>query len=266
MAPVASADALAVQTALTAEGDAAWAGRATQAQLQLAIAKWEQAAAKAPTLALAEKLARAHYFLGDGFYALTDDAQNRDLEYQRGLDWSTQALKMAAPEFAAAMAAGKKHSEAIMLAPKDAVPAMYWYASNLGKWAVAKGFTTVLRYKDDIKATMEHIKALDEMYFYAGPWRYFGAFEARTAGIAGGSLDKSKENFQKATTLAPAYLGTRVLWAEFLCTKQQDRATYKKLLDEVIAADANVDPAIAPENNVEQQKARRLLAAIDENF
>jgi hypothetical protein len=164
------------------------------------------------------------------------------------------------------MVGGQKHAAAIKLAPKEAVPAMYWYASNLGKWASTKGFTTVLKYKDDIKATMDHVKALDDTYFYAGPFRYFGAFEARTAGIAGGSLEKSKENFQKAVTMAPNYLGTKVLWAEFLCTKQQDKEMYKKLLDEVLAADAAVDPEILAENKLEQEKAKKLLAKIDDNF
>jgi hypothetical protein len=143
---------------------------------------------------------------------------------------------------------------------------MYWYATNLGKWAASKGFATRLRYKDDIKATMDHVKSLDEMYFYAAPWRYFGSFEAVTAGIAGGSLEKSETNFKKAIELAPNYFGAKVLWAEYLCTKKQDKATFKQLLDEVIAADAKVDPAIAPENTIEQLKARKLLAEIDEKF
>lgn len=262
----ATADDATKADALLAEGDALWAERASEEKLKGALAKWEEAAKMKVTGELAVKLSRAHYLLGDGYYALADNAAGRDAEYQLGLDWATTALKIAAPEFAAAMAGGQKHSEAIKLAPKEAVPAMYWYASNLGKWASTKGFTTVLKYKDDIKATMDHVKALDEAYFYGGPYRYFGAFEARTSGIAGGSLEKSKENFQKAVTMAPNYLGTKVLWAEFLCTKQQDRDMYKKLLEEVIAADASVDPEIVAENKIEQEKAKKLLAKIDDNF
>ena len=107
-------------------------------------------------------------------------------------------------------------------------------------------------------------------------WRYFGGYEAATAGIAGGSLDKSKENFEKSIALAPNYLGTKVLFADFLCPKLQKDADgdgepdgkvlFKKLLDEVIAADAAVDPEIEPENRMEQAKAKKLLARIDELF
>lgn len=255
----------AVKTAIT-EGDALWKERGDKAKLLAAIEKWESVADKANDAELFSKLSRAHYLLGDGYYVLEGKTAERDAEYQKGLDWATRALKAGAPEFAKAMADGKKHHEAITLATKDAVPGMYWYATNLGKWAATKGFATRLRYKDDIKATMTHVKSLDEMYFYAAPWRYFGGFEAVTAGLAGGSLEKSEENFKKAVELAPNYLGTKVLWAEFLCTKKNDKATYKKLLEEVVAANASVDPEIEPENKIEQEKAKKMLATIDERF
>ena len=262
-APTAPSDA--ATTALT-EGDAAWEARGDKAKLMEAITKWEAAFEKAPTADLAAKISRAHYLYGDGSLALEGNTEGRDAEYQKGLDWATRSLSMAAPDFAKAMTEGKKHAEAISLAPKEAVPGMYWYATNLGKWAAGKGFATRLRYKDDIKATMDLVKKYDEMYFYAAPWRYFGSFEAVTAGLAGGSLEKSEVNYKKAVELAPNYLGTKVLWAEYLCTKKQDKDTFKKLLEEVIAADAKVDPAIAPENTIEQLKAKKLLGEIDEKF
>ncbi len=252
--------------AAIAEGDGLWKERGEKAKLVAAIGKWEAAAEKAGDAELFAKLSRAHYLLGDGYYFLEGNNEARDAEYQKGLDWATRALKAAAPAFAKAMAEGKKHAESITLAPKEAVPAMYWYATNLGKWAASKGFATRLRYKDDIKATMDHVKALDEQFFYAAPWRYFGSFEAVTAGLAGGSLEKSEENYKKAVELAPNYLGTKVLWADFLCTKKNDKATYKKLLEEVLAANASVDPDIEPENKLEQEKAKKLLSQIDEKF
>lgn len=262
----ASAEGAEKAAALVAEGDEAWKGRADRAQLEKALQKWEEAAALAPSAELYVKLSRGHYLLGDGFHAVEDNAEMRDKEYEIGLAWAERAVKLAAPEYVQAVEGGAKHKDAIRKAPKEAVPAMYWWATNLGKWAASKGFATRLKYKDDIKATMEHVKALDEGYFYAAPWRYFGAFEAVTAGLAGGDLKKSEENFAKAVALAPNYLGTKVLWAEFLATKTQDKATYEKLLKEVLAADPAVDPEIEPENRIEQKKAQKLLAKIDDAF
>ncbi len=264
--PAVAATADDAVAASVTEADAAWAERGDKAKLTEALAKWEAAFEKAPSAELAAKLARGHYLLGDGYYALENNNEMRDAEYQLGLDWASRSLKLSAPEFAKAMSEGKKHAEAITMAPKEAVPAMYWYATNLGKWAASKGFATRLRYKDDIKATMEHVKSLDEGFFFAAPWRYFGAFEAVTAGLAGGSLEKSEVNFKKAVELAPTYLGSKVLWAEQLCVKKQDKETFKRLLDEVVAADATVEPSIEPENRIEQQKAKKLLGQIDEKF
>ncbi len=256
---------------LVAEGDALWAERVDAEKLKAALAKWEAAIVLAPTAELAVKLSRGHYLLGDGHYALADNVEGRDSEYQRGLDWANEALKLAAPEYAAAKVAGKPHPEAIRLAPKEAVPAMYWYATNLGKWAAGKGLVTRLKYKDDLFSTMTHVKSLDDQFFYGAAWRYFGGYEAVASGIAGGDLGRSKENFDKAISIAPNYLGTKVLYADLYCTKMvkdevEGKAKFKKLLDEVIAADANADPEIAPENTLEQRKAKKLLAKIDDYF
>lgn len=251
--------------AAIAEGDALWKERGDKAKLIAAIAKWESAAAQGDA-ELLTKLARAHYLLGDGFYFLEGNHEARYAEYEKGLAWATRALKLAAPAFVKAMAEGKSHIDSITLAPKEAVPAMYWYATTLGRWAASKGVTTRLRYKDDIKATMDHVKSLDETYFHAAPLRYFGSFEATTAGIAGGSLKKSEEYYKRALELSPAYLGTKVLWADVLCTRKSDRPAYKKLLEEVVAADAAADPDLEPENKLEQLKARQLLAQIDDRF
>jgi hypothetical protein len=257
--------------ALVAEGDALWAERVSEAKLKEALAKWEAAIKLAPTAELATKLARGHYLLGDAHYALADNIEARDAEYQLGLDWANEALKLSAPEYAAAKAGGKSHVEAIKLAPKEAVPAMYWYATNLGKWAAGKGIVTRLKYKDDLFATMTQVKALDEGFFYGAAWRYFGSYEAVASGIAGGSLERSRENFEKAIAIAPAYLGTKVLYADLYCTRMvkdeaEGKAKFKRLLEEVIAADPAAEPDIAPENQLEQQKAKKLLARIDELF
>ena len=55
-----------------------------------------------------------------------------------------------------------------------------------------RGFRCKLRYKDDVKATQMHVKSLDDSFFYYAPYRYFGAFEAATAGLLGGDLNSGK--------------------------------------------------------------------------
>jgi tetratricopeptide (TPR) repeat protein len=253
---------------LIAEGDALWAERLDQAKLEQAIGKWEEAAKAQPSNDLYVKLARGHYFLADTHHALAGNVEARDDHYTMGLDFAEKGLKLTAPEFVEAMKAGAKHRDAISKAPLEAVPAMYWYSTNMSKWASSKGFATILRYKDDIKATMVHVMALSPDFFYAAPDRYFGAYEARTAGIAGGSLEKSEKHFNDALAKEPAHLGTKVLWAEYLTVKQGagGKEKCRSLLEEVIAADPTAVPELEPENRMEQEKAKQLLAKIDSMF
>ena len=58
-----------------------------------------------------------------------------------------------------------------------------------------------------------------------------------------------------AVKKAPNYLGTKVLWAQFLCPKTGDKALAKKLLEEAVAADPS-----------DQHKAKTLLANFDSLF
>lgn len=248
------------------EGDTLWTERSDKEKLMQALVKWEEASAQAPTGDLFVKLSRGHYFLADGHYGVEGDETKRDEHYTTGLGFAEKATGLLASDYVAAVQGGEKHETAILKAPPEAVPALYWQSTNLGKWAASKGFVTKLKYKDDIEATMLHVKSMNDTYFYSAPYRYFGAFEAATAGLAGGDLGKSLENFEIAVARAPAYLGTKVLWAEYLCTKTQERETYERLLKEVLAADPTSDPAIEPENRAEQRKAQKLLDRIDEEF
>lgn len=250
-------------TALITEGDTLWAERGDREKLKAALAKWEEAYKLAPSAELAVKLSRGHYFLADGHYALDPDEENRDAHYNLGTEWGERAIGLAAPDFVAAKKAGEKVPDALKKAPKEATPAFYWWATNLGKWASGQGLLTLLKYKDDVKATIDHVAATDEAFFYGAAHRYLGAYHAKAPG---GSLEASETHFKKAVEMAPDYLGTKVLWADYLCTKTRDRATYKRLLEEVLAADANANPDIAAENAVEQKKAQKLLADIDDLF
>jgi hypothetical protein len=57
-----------------------------------------------------------------------------------------------------------------------------------------------------------------------------------------------------------------VLWADYLCVKRQDKATFEKLLKDVVAANPAAEPEIEAENALEQEKAKKLLSQIDEKF
>ena len=253
-------------TALASEADVAWAARPDYKQAELAVAKWTELTAQQPTAETYVKIAYAHYFLGNGHYSLAGDQEGADKQFTDGLTAAEKGLAISAPGMIEDIQNGVKHVDALQKAPKEAVPALYWHATNLSRWAASKGFATKLRYKDDVKATMERVKSLNDSFFHYAPYRYFGAFEAATAGLLGGDLKKSTAFFKQAAEFAPHYLDTKVLWAEYQCKKAVDRDLYVQLLNEVLAADPTVVPELEPENRISQAKAKSMLENVDEYF
>jgi tetratricopeptide (TPR) repeat protein len=251
--------------AMIAKGDQSWAQRTDPAAIRAAIVEWEKAAKLEPkNLEVTVKLTRGYYFLADGY--LRDNEQQYLETMDKAVKWGERAMVAASPDFEAKMRDGGKIPEAVATVPKEGVPAMYWYASALGKWAKKKGFAVLLGQKDNVKATMDRCLEHDPTYFYGGPHRYFAAFYAIAPSFAGGDLEKSKVHFNKSLDLEPNYLGTKVLWAAELSVKQQDEDTFEKLLAEVLAAPDDAIPELKPELLVEKGKAKELLAEQEDLF
>ncbi|MEM6730101.1 MAG: TRAP transporter TatT component family protein [Myxococcota bacterium] len=261
-----SADAAAATQSLSDEASAHWDKRTERAELESAIAAWEkiieQRGEDGETLA---RLCRAYYLLGDGYMRLAgEDTMLETLE--KGVEYGERAMLAMSPAFAERVKADEAVEDAVQSLDKGAMGAVYWYASNLGKFAAEKGFTTQLFYKDRIVAVMTRVLELDPEFFYAAPHRYFGAFYARAPAFAGGDMDKSKEHFETSITKYPEYLGTKVLYADYWAAKQDDKDLFVKMIDEVLAADADAVPELVAENRIEQQKAKQLKEKIDEIF
>ncbi len=243
------------------KGDAAWAERTSPDKVKEAIGHWEKAVASNPgDWETMTKLIRAHYFLADGYLRGEDNADAYLETMDKGVSWGERALKAVSPEFAEAAKEKGKLYEKIKLVGKDGVPAMYWYAACLGKWARASSFADLVANKDMVKSTMDHVYSLDKSYYYAGADRYFGAYYAIAPKAFGGDLAKSKEHFEASLAAQPNFLGTKVLKADaYACHKKvEDEEMYEALLAEVIAADPKAIPEIEPEALVVQAKAKEM--------
>jgi hypothetical protein len=270
----ASGEGAAAVTPLEA-GRAAWEARGqSKDKILEAIAAWEQAlgctagttppdqrcsnpATTKENIEVLALMTRAYYHYADG-YLRGDEKAYLDF-MNRAVWWGERALIAASPEFGERMRNKGKYHEVIGVVGIEGLPAMYWYATALGKWARASGFSVLVGQKDNIKATMERALELDENFYHGGPHRYFGAFYAVAPGFAGGDLVKSQEHYDKALAIAPYFIGTKVLMAENLAIKLDDEAMFDKLLEEVLAADlSTVPPEVLPELTVEQEKAREM--------
>ena len=153
--------------------------------------------------------------------------------FEKGIAAGERALAAVSPEFKSQVTRDEKVEEAIQVVGKEGLPAMYWYAVNLGKWSRAKGIAALLGNKDRVKGVLERVLALDETFFHGAPHRYFGVYWSLLP--VGRDLDKSQQHFERSLAIAPNYVGTKVLMAESYAVKKQDRALFARLLDEVLA-------------------------------
>jgi hypothetical protein len=243
---------------------ASWeADRSSAASLDTIIAKLEALTAAEPTNQEALiLLSRALYFRADGF---TDDIEEKKALFERGTT-AGEAAMAADPAFKARIDKGDKPSDAVFALQKDDQMAIYWTATNLGKWARASGFSTLVKYKGYVAKMMTHCLELDETAYYAGPVRYWGAFYAVAPGFAGGDMNKSREFFEKAKTMNPEAFSTYVLYADTYAVKTQDRALFDTLLKYVIDTPSDVIPELIPEQDVEKKKAQALIDKASELF
>lgn len=247
---------------LVKDGDAAFALRADRAQLELAIAKYTEAVGKKDDdYQTYEKLARALYLLADGHLFFERDTKEAEFlaTYERGYGAALRGLQALSPDVEKKMRLGIDVGDTATAVGKDGVGLMYWYATNLGKWANSHDdISVVLKYKDRVVKLMTRVTDLDNSFFYGAPDRYWGAFYAIAPSFAGGDLDKSYKHFQASLKAAPTYPATYTLIAENYATKKLDEALFKELVQKVMDFPADVMPGMEAETAVEKKKAEQL--------
>jgi tetratricopeptide (TPR) repeat protein len=250
---------------LVTEGDTAFAARADRAQLEAAIAKYEQAIkVDDDDWQTYEKLARSCYALADGWIFFEKDESDAGKDaylkmLEKGYTYAERGIAAQSPQIEQRLSAGVDLKDAVALADRNTVGLMYWYSTNLGKWGNAQDITVVLRYKDRIYNMMSKVLELDREYFHGAPDRYFGAYYSVAPTFAGGDLDKSWEHFQASLKVEPKYLATYNLVAEFYAPKKKDGKLFDEMVNFVKNAPMDGIPGLEPEAAVEKRKAELLI-------
>ena len=261
--------------ALMAEAEEHWNQREDREHTEAAIAAWERCL-QVPTpgdrredlYPVLHRLSRAHYYLTDGHVRFEDRPDWTEAMlagFQRGVEYGHLALSVSNEEFNRALAYETPIPQAVEVTTAEDIPAMYWYSTNMGKWAVLDGIATILAHKDDIAAIMGRVAQLNREFFYGASDRYFGVYWTKIP-IGAPDLASSRAHFETAIQINPDYLATRVLFAADYATKVQDRELFEEQLNFVLAADVNALPDVRQEQEVEQRKAQQLLDDIQEYF
>ena len=95
---------------------------------------------------------------------------------------------------------------------------------------------------------------------------FLGAVHASRPPMLGGDPNKAREYFERAADAQPGYLMNKVMEAQYLAVQTQDRSRYKRLLGEVLAADADALPEQRLANELAKRRAALLLERIEEYF
>ncbi len=253
---------------LWAEANDLWARRDDEASLREAIARWKRVVELRDDDHEAYlMLARACYFLGDGFLVF-DPARKDELAaaFEEGLAFADRGLRALSPEFERKRRDGEPVDVAIGGLGRDAVPYLYWYANNLLRWAHLRGTFTVMKEHKRANALMKTVEQLDPAYFFGGADRYFGAFLAGAPGIAGGDLEDGRRRLEASLERAPHFFETRIYLAELYAVKKKDRALYVSALRTILDTPLDRLPEAAPENVRARKKAENLLKLTDRRF
>lgn len=270
-------------TVLANEAAGLWKKRLDRVSVAAAIAKLEESTALDPTVAPRwERLARAHYFFADAHLAPTylDEKEKGDGDesqrgralrkellrfYERGIAAAERALVALSPDFRSRVQAGARIERALDILPRAAAGALYWYAANLGRWALLKGIAELLFHKDRVFQVIRHIQSVAPKFFFGAADRYFGVYYTRVP-IPGGDLPRSRQHFERVLREHPTYFASRVLFAEYYAVRVRDRALFERTLRDVLNADETNLLNYVPEQTVEKRRAKLLLEKVEDLF
>jgi predicted anti-sigma-YlaC factor YlaD len=186
--------------------------------------------------------------------------------YLRARDYGLRGLEARHQGLAAKLEGARDLAPALEALGKDDLPLAYWTAAS---WALA-----IAAGKEDMSlvaelpapgALMTRALALDETWDQGAIHEFFVSWDAAQGGEAG--LARAKEHFERALALSKGKrLGLLVSYAESVSIPRQDRAEFTRLLQRVLAADAEADKEHRLANVLAQRRARLLLAHLEDLF
>lgn len=152
---------------------------------------------------------------------------------------------------------------ALSEAPRELVPAMYWWATNKLWYLNNKAAIERINHRELLEIIMHRIISLEPDYQKGGAYRFFGVFYSRIPGV---ELKQSKIYFEKAISSAENYFGNKVQISEFYYQKAENKSAFLTQLQSVINLDPSIYPEVMAENIFYQERAKLLLQQQDTLF
>lgn len=199
-------------------------------------------------------------------YARATELHQRALKlYLRGRGYGLRGLERRHRGISAELSLDPERAAA-RLEARD-VPMLYWTAAAWGSAiALGKDRPELLAELPAIRALVERGLALDEGYEGGAFHEAMIVIEALPEAM-GGSTARARGHFERAVALSGgARPSPYVTLAQTVAVLKQDRAEFRRLLEQALAFDPERDPANRLATTVLQRKARALLDRQDEFF
>jgi len=186
--------------------------------------------------------------------------------YLRARDYGLRGLEVRHAGMAASLRANAQ--QAVRLATKRDVPALYWTAAA---WAAAialsKDNPDLIADLPVVEAMMARALELDESFNHGAIHSFFITYEMIRPTGGGEAAARARRHCDRAIELSEgAQAGPWVALAEDVCAQTQDLKGFRAALAKALAVDPNRKPEWRLVNLVMQRRARWLLSRTDDLF
>ncbi len=122
----------------------------------------------------------------------------------------------------------------------------FWLAVNYGSFGTEKGIMKSLELINPIKACSERALAIDESYFYGGPWRVLGRLYHKAPGFpfSIGNSKKAVDCLEKALQFGPDFYLNHLFIAEAYSSaweKREARQHLEWIIDAPLAKNHEIE-------------------------
>lgn len=185
--------------------------------------------------------------------------------YLRARDHGLAGLESLHRDFGTALRLSPR--QAVQLCQRGDVPLLYWTAAAWAAAISAGKDPNLIADLPIVEALVDRALALDESWDHGAIHAFLIAYESVRAGGTGNPQDRARAHYERALALTQGqHAGPLLAYAESVCVPRQDRAQFTALLRQALAIDPEARPEWRLVNLVLQERARRLLARLDELF
>ena len=186
--------------------------------------------------------------------------------YRRALGYGIRGLDEVQPGFADLLKSDP--SKALAVFGKKDVALLYWTAAAWGA-AISLDKTNSALSADlpGVEALISRALELDKEFDEGVLYDFMIVYDGGRPAAGGGSIDRAREDLARAVQLSSGRRAAPLVsFAETVDISTQDRAEFKKLLDQALAINIDSDPDQRLSNVIAQRRARWLLGRMDRLF